>query len=266
VKKCTVFGGNGYIGRNLVNLLTTLGYKVIVPTRDELPSRRDSLGHVFYCIGLTADFRQRPFDTVHAHVTKLSNVLENSRFESLLYLSSTRIYQLSTSTHEESNIVVNPHIAGDLYNISKLMGESLCLSSGIDGVRVARLSNVVGRYEGEVNSFLPSICNEAKAGRIVLRSDRLSCKDYIYVDDATDLLVKIGLGGISKAYNVASGSNISHGQIVDRLVDRYGCGVEVISGAEIITFPEINVKRIRKEFGFTPKSVLEMIGINDDTC
>jgi len=33
-------------------------------------------GHVIYCIGLTADFRQKPFETIEAHVSKLAEVAQ----------------------------------------------------------------------------------------------------------------------------------------------------------------------------------------------
>ena len=39
-----------------------------------------------------------PFDTIRAHVSVLSEVLEHAEFESLLYLSSTRVYGRSRTT------------------------------------------------------------------------------------------------------------------------------------------------------------------------
>jgi len=71
---------------------------VICPTRDESLDGRD-LGHIIYCIGITADFRRRPHDTITAHVTKLQEVLTRTSFESLVYLSSTRVYSRCVTDH-----------------------------------------------------------------------------------------------------------------------------------------------------------------------
>jgi len=80
MNRCTVLGGQGFIGRHLTRYLRGLGYEVWVPDRealdDYLKMPETTLGEVFYCIGLTADFRARPFDTVRAHVSLLADVLE----------------------------------------------------------------------------------------------------------------------------------------------------------------------------------------------
>lgn len=261
MKRCTVFGGKGYIGGNLVNYLSLLGYDVSVPERKSLLGYESSLGHVFYCIGLTADFRHRPFDTVHAHVSVLSNILEFAQFDSLVFLSSTRLYQGASSSREEDDIRVNPSNASDIYNISKLMGESLCLSSGRKNVRVARLSNVVGRQDIASDNFLPTLYREAKTGKIALQSALSSEKDYIHIDDVVWLLEKITSNGTYSVYNVASGINIQHSQIVNILTEIFECNLEIIRNAPKIVFPEINIQRIKDEFCFEPREVLGFLRV-----
>ena len=139
----TILGGRGFIGTRLATHLRSLGHEVWVPERDDPAMFSAPLGRVFYCIGLTADFRQRLLDTVDAHVCLLNRVLRSGNFDSLLYLSSTRVYAGAGSTHEGANLVVSPLLPGDLYNLSKLMGESVCLASG-GPAKVVRLSNVYG--------------------------------------------------------------------------------------------------------------------------
>ena len=150
---------------------------------------------MYYCIGLTADFRHRPFDTVTAHVGKFQGILQNVRFERLVYCSSTRVYDTSGigSTSEVCPRSVNPNDPSDLYNLSKLMGESLALNGGRPGI-VARLSNVVGP-DFESENFVPSLVRDAVRGRIELRSDPKSTKDYISVGEAVRLLMAIGSRG-----------------------------------------------------------------------
>lgn len=247
----TVLGGAGYVGRHVAAHLRASGHQVVVPERDLGDILRRPLGRVIYAIGLTADFRSRPFETVEAHVTRLSEVLRHGDFESLLYLSSTRVYDGSDIGSESSPLRVLPHHPSDLYNLSKLMGESLALHCGRDGVRVARLSNVVGGSEPS-DSFLSSLLADARRGSVILRSALESEKDYLHVEDAAMMLADIASGGRHRIYNVASGVNISHRQWVDALRLHFGCSVHFVPDPPIQIFPRISIERYCEEFAFRP--------------
>lgn len=250
----TIVGHAGYIGSHLARLLANRGDEVFLPDRDDPRLFRKNLGTVFYCAGLTADFRTRPFDTVRAHVCHLADILERANFDSLLYLSSTRVYTGAGRGDEQA-----PLQAGDIYNLSKLTGESLCLASGRAGVRIARLSNVIGGAEESSQNFLHALAREAKAGKIVLRDHPDSAKDYIHVDDVVQMLMKISLCGQHSLYNLASGYRISHGEWVSRAVELTACAVEILPDAVRVDFPEIEINRLRKEFGFVPRSRQELL-------
>lgn len=251
----TVLGARGFIGSHLATELRRRGHPVSAPDRDANLAGVD-LGTVFYCIGLTADFRSRPFDTVTAHVSALQQVLQHCRFERLVYLSSTRLYSgAGISTAEEQPLRVNPADPSDLYNLSKAMGESLALHSGRP-VRIARLANVYGD-DWDSDNFLPSLLKAAlRDGRVTLRTSSQSAKDYVHLNDAIDLLIHIGTEGRERMYNVASGRNVTNGELLDRLREVTGCAAEVASGVPTIAFPSINVERVRSEFGFSPTCVL----------
>ena len=77
----TVLGASGYIGSRLVAHLQAQGHTVWAPTRGDTEVFARPLGHVIYCVGLTADFRTRPFDTVDAHVGLLAEVLRRAQFD-----------------------------------------------------------------------------------------------------------------------------------------------------------------------------------------
>ncbi|WP_368646594.1 NAD-dependent epimerase/dehydratase family protein [Castellaniella ginsengisoli] len=254
--RCTVFGASGFIGQALTRALVSAGYEVYTPGRDERPDPALDLGHVFYCIGMTADFRSRPFDTVRAHVSLLSNLLEHYRFQSMLYLSSTRVYAGADFTDEGVPLIVNPNDSSDLYNLSKLTGEAICLHSGRPNCRVARLSNVVG-FDPHTHNFYAALVREALSGGILLQSASSSEKDYILLSDAVKLLVHIGLQGHAPIYNVASGVNLTHERWCDALSRVTGCTVGFTPNAREYRFPLIDIGRIRREFGFTPVPVLE---------
>lgn len=248
----TVLGSSGFIGSHLVARLRAAGEEVLTPNcRNDAYLARE-LGHVVYCVGVTSDFRTRPLDTVDAHVTRLMPLLRRGRFESLLYLSSTRVYHGMTASFEDQSLTVRPCISDDLYNVSKLMGETACLGSGRPDVRVARLSNVYGPGMSDV-AFLASVISEAvECRRVVLRTTLDSSKDYIALEDAVGLLAQIARQGRHRIYNVAAGRSISNAVLAHLLVRTLDCTVSIAPNAARVQFPAIEIDRVADEFGMVP--------------
>ncbi|ASY63465.1 dTDP-glucose 4,6-dehydratase [Sinorhizobium sojae CCBAU 05684] len=254
--KYTVFGASGLIGGHLVRRLRELGHDVLAAPRDFAAMPDADLGHVIYAIGLTADFRSRPFDTITAHVSLTADILRAAHFCSFLYLSSTRVYGNGTQTEENASLSARPADPSDLYNLSKLTGEAICLQSGRPDVRIARLSNVVGIDEASADTFIGALCREARTGRITLQTALDSRKDYIWIGDVVDLLARIASEGTQSIYNVASGRNITHAQWVEAICGRTGCSLTVAEHAPAVSFPPISIQRIQREFQFYPADVL----------
>lgn len=253
----TVLGATGYIGSRLVAHLQAAGHTVWAPTRGDAEVFTRPLGHVIYCVGLTADFRTRPFDTVDAHVGLLAEVLRRAQFESLLYLSSTRVYIGAASTHEDAPLSVLPGDPSYLYNLTKLTGESLCHACGRPGVRVARLSNVVGPgMDAASGNLVADLLRQARQGHIVLRSDPQSAKDYVHVDDLLDGLPRIALAGHASVYNVASGVQITHRQWLEWLASAHAATFAITEPAPWQGFAPIDVTRLRDEFAWKPRCIL----------
>lgn len=257
----TLIGGHGFIGSHLARQLTQQGVPVQMIGRGDASWRDADLGRVFYCAGLTADFRTRPFDTIAAHVSFIADILRSARFVSLVYLSSTRVYGGAGSTDEQTRLSINPNDPSDLYNISKLAGEAVCLSSGRANVRVARLSNVYGGDTASEN-FLTSILRDALSkGHIDLGTDLASAKDYVSIDDVVGTLDAISRLGSERIINVASGRNTTHGALVEKISRLTGCTVSVKPGVPVQTFPPIAVARMTALVGGSRGNVLDHIEI-----
>jgi nucleoside-diphosphate-sugar epimerase len=254
----TVLGAQGFIGSHLLRRLREMGIEYRAPARDESLDG-GPLGDVIYCIGLTSDFRSRPFDTVRAHVSTLADVLETAEFDSLLYLSSSRVYAGTNALAcEDASVTFCPSESSDLYNISKLMGEALCLSS-TQTTRIARLSNVYG-VEKEMQSFLASVITTAlRDGVVHIQTAAASSKDFVAVDDVVGLLIDIATRGQKRVYNVASGENVPNRLITDALATITHCAVEYRSHAPLLAFPPIDVQRVQTEFGFRPTRLLNAL-------
>lgn len=255
----TILGASGFIGSRLVAHLSASGIEVFAPRRDDPDLWRRDLGHVIYCIGRTADFRGHPLETTEAHVCVLRRVLESARFESLLYLSSTRVYQGAAEAREDAPLTIDPGSPDALYNASKMMGESLCLSAERPGTRVARLSNVYGP-DLESRNFLSAVVREAlAAGEVVVREAPTSAKDYVAVEDVVPALVRVAREGSERIYNVASGRNVTHGELLDELRRLTGCRVAFAADAPERVFPIVPIERMRAEFGFAPDHVMDRL-------
>lgn len=241
----------------MVARLTEAGHEVDAPPRGVMPSPKVNLGHVVYAIGLTGDFRTRPFDTVDAHVTYLRDLLGAARFESFLYLSSTRIYGSAkdfVSETDSINLTVTPD---SLYDLSKMLGESLCLSCGRNGVRIARLANVYGNGQSE-NTFLGSILSQVNRGNtVVIEESPDSGKDYVNIDDTVGMLSHIATQGREKIYNVASGAITTHEAIAGLLNSHCEGSVSFSAEGKRRRLPLINIERIKAECRVNPRSLVD---------
>lgn len=254
----TVLGAGGFIGSHIVKFLQSENVDHYTPSRNEVLTGKD-LGDIIYCIGLTADFRNKPFDTVEAHVCKLSDVLQTCKFNSLTYLSSARVYINCKGKCAESAVIpVDPFDSSELYTLTKLTGERLCLSSG-KKVHIIRLSNVYGEDSNSEN-FLQQILRSITTHKsLSLTLSLSSSKDYITIDDAVKLIVQIAARGRELAYNIASGINTSNEEIITELKKYFNFSVDLSNAAKEIIFPEIDIQKIKKEFGYTPKNILSEI-------
>jgi nucleoside-diphosphate-sugar epimerase len=265
----TVLGATGFIGRHLAERWRGEGRAVFAPARGDRQLYSRPLGHVVYAIGITADFRTRPFETMEAHVSVLADILRRTGFDSFTYLSSTRVYAGAPATAETAALRVSPSDPNDLYNLSKLAGEALCLAQPDERIRVARLSNVYGRDMDDGPSpsrnFLAAVIREAALdGEIRLRTAPASAKDYVAVEDVGRAVQRIALGGRERIYNVAAGRNVTHAAIADAVSRITGCRVTVAPGAPETVFPVIDTGRIAglftpPEAPWRPADLLEQL-------
>ena len=247
----TVLGAGGWIGAALVEDLRRQGCAVLPVGRSDLNSWLDSggdFGPVIYSIGLTADFREHPHATAEAHVGLLSKVLQHPGLSQLLLLSSTRVYSRSKTTDETAPLPCLSSDASDLYNLSKLMGEALVLQDPRPGLKVVRISNVVGPGQ-PVSTFVGSLLEEAgKSGEVSIQQPASMAKDYVALQDVVRLLPQIAVHGRQRLYNLGSGMNTTH-QEVAAWLQLQGVTVRFASQASpCLRFPELSIHRLSAEF------------------
>lgn len=250
----TVLGASGFIGSHLTDYLKQNNDEVFAPEKGDETIFSKHLGDVVYAIGITSDFRERPLACVDAHVCFLRRLIQEGSFNSLTYLSSTRVYGAGKNTTEKSELTVNPNRLDDIYNISKLMGESIIIHSGRPYMKVVRLSNVLGENQNP-DTFLAQLLHEGfTTGSVTFHQALDSAKDYIYIHDAVFFLRQIAKLSESGIYNLAAGETISNADIADYMESILGFETKVADNAPTRSFTTINIDKIVKIFGVKPRS------------
>ncbi|CAH1597037.1 dTDP-glucose 4,6-dehydratase [Vibrio owensii] len=254
----TVVGGSGFIGKEMVNLLTQQGFDCWVPQKNDESIYTRELGTVIYAAGF-GDCKNDPFNVFEANSLLLKNILEKSKFETMIYISSTRVYMNSDDSSVDSNVIIGNEDSRRLFNLTKLVAEELCLLSDRNCI-IVRPSNVYGLA---LNSplFLPSIIKDAiNKGMVNMYVEPSYSKDYISVDDVVRSILNISLlrENNHKVINIASGYNVTAKTISDILVKETSC--KVVWHKEKITsenFPITDVSCTKKIIEFNPRSIVE---------
>jgi UDP-glucose 4-epimerase len=269
-RTATVVGAAGFIGRHLAQQLRQEGWRVQEIGRGEAGLPDSPLGHVFYCAGLTANYAQRPHDTVQAHVSLLSQLLQRAQFESLVYLSSTRLYDdaVVDTVDETTPLALDPRQPRHLFDLSKALGESLCHATGPGRARVARLSCVL-KDAGDADGFLPQLlrgvaqvaamADPGLAPQLRVDSTPHAARDYVLLDDVLSALQLIATRGTQSLYNVASGRNLSNHELFARLRELSGCEIVPTRQAMVPPSPRIDISRMQREFGWQPACLLDRL-------
>lgn len=256
----TVFGSDGFVGRRLVTHLKREGHSVSAFGKEMKTTDlgHSSLGHVMYCVGVTGSrFKTEQFRVVDAHVSSMARILESGNYLSFLYMSSARVYEESLSgTLEQAEFSVDPSNISDFYNLSKLMGESLILNSGISVAKIARVSYAVD-FSDDSTDNVTLFIRHALNGHVRFEAAESSVKDYVVMDDVLGVLPKISLNGQSQIYNIAGGVNVSTREIADVLKLETGCKIEFVSGEALRSPKQIDISRLISEFAYRPMSLLE---------
>jgi len=229
------------------------------------PSQGRHLGHIFYCAGLTADYARRPVDTVEAHAALLSRVLASDNWNSLVYLSSTRLYDhqlLGRGGAETGSLQLDPAQPRHLYDLSKLLGENLCHVMGEGRARVARLACVYQNDadpDGFLGHLLRRILKASPDETILVDSSPSFERDYIHLGDVVDAMIRIAVDGSQTIYNVASGVNVKNAELASTLTELTGVRL-IFSGAEVPSpTPMVDCSAISALLGHPPKRLADTL-------
>lgn len=257
--QATILGAAGFVGQNLRRRLEGQGLQPFCPGKSDPAVFEQDLGIVYDCAGLTADYAARPFDTVEAHATLVARLAERARFDRLIVLSSTRLYDSSPAqvAREDDALVLRPAEPRHIYDLSKALGENIALTQTGGRGAVARLSNVFDWAAGSPGFLSEWLIRAAGEREFTLDSSPSVARDYIHVDDVVDALIAIASAPAPGIVNVASGELFENRQIAQAFVAA-GWRVDFARHDAAPRSPCADATKLR-DLGVRPRPALDVI-------
>jgi UDP-glucose 4-epimerase len=249
--KCLVTGGCGFVGSALIRRLLAESCEVLVvddlsrgspgnfgPDQNRVQVVQEdvtgSLDRIFASFQPQAVFHLAamhfipdcdadPARCLQVNVDGTRMVLAATaglhRRVSLVLASSAAVYAPTAGPLQEQQDPPGPI---DVYGYSKRWGEELATGFTArtgTAVGIARLFNVFG--PGETNAhFIPSLICQLKAGESVRLGNLSSKRDYVFVDDVAEALLRLARycgDGQSATVNIGSGRAYTGHEVVDML-------------------------------------------------
>jgi len=255
-KSYTIFGHTGFVGQNLSLYLEKLNKKKFLPKRNKYKFNKN-LNNIIYAIG-NDDALKDSSKSIDANIKIISEIICNNKFKSFTLLSTTRLYLNSKNTSENTLIKINPHKKNNYFNSLKLTAENFCLSQENNKIKIIRLSNLFGNFFENQKFLLPTLIRDSLVkNEIKILINKNSKKNYLYIDDAINVILKIVDKSKYRIYNVASESNIKIGKIAKKIKKITNCKIKYLNQSIKIDEPKININRIKKEFKFKSTCKIE---------
>ena len=265
-----VTGSDGFIGRVLCARLDDQGFRVLRHDRsagDIVTARLSYTGvrHVFHLAARTfvPEAWESPAAFYLTNVGGTANVADFCRVSGAsLTLMSSYVYGRPRSSPIAED---HPVEASNPYAHTKILAEDVARYFAgqfrLD-VTVVRPFNVYG--PGQAARFLiPTLIAQAvdpRSAEISIADDRPR-RDYVFVEDVADLLLRTrDLRGF-RVYNAGSGHSSSPRELADLIGAATGVRKPVVSRGELradeILDTVADTSRARRELGWTPRTSLE---------
>jgi UDP-glucose 4-epimerase len=162
---------------------------------------------------------KNPVKVINTNVLGTESMLQLASkisIDKFIFISSAAVYKPSNKAHKE-NDVLKPI---DVYGLSKKKAEKVvmgfCNKNNIK-YTILRLFNVYGSNDLTPH-FIPAILKATKNSKKIKVGNIDTFRDYIYVEDVTDIIYKIMSEKLKNSvYNIGTGINFSGRKIIQMI-------------------------------------------------
>ena len=211
-------------------------------------------------------------DTVNVHGTlKVLEHCRDNKVKRVVFVSSSSIYGEQKKVPTPENVIPNPMSP---YALSKQIGEEYCeLFEKLYGLQINRIRpfNIYGTRQsptGEYAAAVPRFIDRVNSFISVLKSDSYpvitgdgkQVRDFVYVDDVVDLMIRASKSKIyGEAFNAGSGKNISINDLYNKVCKAMDVKVKAVHIAPVFEPRQTlaDIRKAKKLLGWIPKVSLE---------
>jgi nucleoside-diphosphate-sugar epimerase len=280
-KRVLVTGGNGYLGRHLVQQLEVLGASVFIVDMQAGRKKnsfvvditaKEKLAEVVRKIQpeviyhLAASLKRDRDFACHDVVMKINyegtynllSALKDIPYEQLVFSSTSEVYGGNKAPFNEKQLP----LPASPYSLSKVCAEQL-ISTWSElhqkNFTILRLFNFFGR-DMPANFFIPQLINSLRNEDTFKMTKGKQARDFLHVEDVVQALILAGTKKQARKniYNVSSAKSVTLLQLVKEVKKRLKSKCVIDAGAlayrenEIWNMVGSNLK-IKKELGFKVK-------------
>jgi len=277
-KNILVTGGTGFLGYNLIKELINKGYKVTSLSSKKKNNKNyfRKVKYIFcditnfhklkkkiendydYIINFCGNINHKnKSETFHAHFHGLKNLIGSVNKDNLklfIQIGSSLEYGRSKSPQKE-NTKCKPI---SHYGKAKYLASKYIIQNNIKNFLILRLYQVYGPYQ-KTDRLIPYTITSCLGNKKFDCSEGLQIRDFIYVSDFVDLVLKI----LNKKkihsgiYNVGSGKPISVKKVINLIVKKIKKGhanfakIKMRNDEIMDLYP--NLEKIKKIFNWKPR-------------
>jgi len=262
--KVLITGSSGFIGTQIVKKLPASqtitdsdNGRIDFQQREQV-MRLDRADTVIHLAGKTPQEELEWSEYFENNISGTLNVLEyciQKKAKRLIYVSSY-VYGNPKYCPIDENHPVNPHNA---YTESKYLGERLCqfyCNRSDLNVTILRPFNIFGKSMRD-GFLIANLINSAKTGQKATIVNKNSKRDFLYIDDFVDLILKIkDYNSKCDIFNVGSGVSYSFEDIINKIekITSRKINVDYSENKEsFINEITVDISKIKDKIGWQPK-------------
>ncbi len=292
MSKYLVTGGEGFIGRNLINRLESMGNEVVsldiegnpdfkgsICDREIVKTACKGVDGVFHLGAITSppQFEEDLFQGFDTNVIGTLNVLKaasDANVRRVLIASSSSTYGDLTRMATEDDLSYSHR---NMYPLTKVFGELLgkyFTNRNEAEVVSVRYFNTYGKDENTKSAYASVVWRFVKAAMknedIVIYGDGTQSRDFIYVKDTVDASISVfDKGNAGQSYNIGSGKSYTFNEIARLVSDVTETNSSIVHAVNPLKnyqkFTLANLTKITKEVGWVPSyglrdGIVELMG------